>query len=47
MTEFSDGDSVVELRKANPTSRIKGRPHYYSTKKEEYARIQFDLDAGM
>lgn len=27
--------------------RIKGRPHYYSSKKEEYARISFDLDAGM
>ena len=29
----------------NKTS-IKGRPHYYSTKKEEYAHIKFDLDAG-
>lgn len=27
--------------------RVKGRPHYYSTKKEEYAHIKFDLDAGM
>lgn len=26
--------------------RIKGRPHYYATKKEEYAQIRFDLDAG-
>lgn len=25
---------------------VKGRPHYYSTKKEEYAHIRFDLDAG-
>ncbi|KAL9634673.1 MAG: hypothetical protein Q9164_003957 [Protoblastenia rupestris] len=24
---------------------VKGRPHYYSTKKEEYAHIKFDLDA--
>lgn len=26
--------------------RIKGRPHYYSSKKEEYAQMRFDLDAG-
>jgi signal peptidase complex subunit 3 len=25
---------------------VKGRPHYYSTKKEEYAHVRFDLDAG-
>ncbi|KAL4894499.1 signal peptidase subunit-domain-containing protein [Aspergillus ambiguus] len=25
----------------------KGRPHYYSTKKEEYAQIRFDLDADL
>lgn len=25
---------------------VKGRPHYYSYKKEEYAHIKFDLDAG-
>lgn len=24
----------------------KGRPHYYSTKREEYAHVTFDLDAG-
>ncbi|MCJ1265988.1 hypothetical protein MMC22_005870 [Lobaria immixta] len=24
---------------------VKGRPHYYSSKKEEYAHIKFDLDA--
>ncbi|KAJ8071223.1 hypothetical protein OCU04_001558 [Sclerotinia nivalis] len=24
---------------------VKGRPHYYSTKKEEYAHIRFSLDA--
>lgn len=28
-------------------SSVKGRPHYYSTKREEYAQIRFDLDAGM
>lgn len=26
---------------------VKGRPHYYSYKKEEYAHIKFDLDTGM
>lgn len=26
---------------------VKGRPHYYSYKKEEYAHVRFDLDAGM
>jgi len=25
---------------------VKGRPHYYSTTKEEYAHIRFDLEAG-
>jgi hypothetical protein len=25
---------------------VKGRPHYYSYKREEYAHIKFDLDAG-
>ena len=25
---------------------VRGRPHYYSSKKEEYAHIKFDLDAG-
>jgi signal peptidase complex subunit 3 len=25
---------------------VKGRPHYYSYKKEEYAHVRFDLDAG-
>lgn len=27
--------------------RVKGRPHYHSTKKEEYAHIRFDLDADL
>ncbi|KAL4728590.1 Signal peptidase complex subunit [Fusarium chlamydosporum] len=26
---------------------VKGRPHYYSTKKEEYAIIRFNLDADL
>jgi signal peptidase complex subunit 3 len=28
-------------------NRVKGRPHYYSTKKEEYAIIRFSLDADL
>lgn len=31
---------------SNKIYRVKGRPHYYSPKKEEYAHIKFDLDAG-
>ena len=27
--------------------RVKGRPHYYSTKREEYAQIKFDLSADL
>lgn len=26
---------------------VKGRPHYYSTKREEYAQIRFDLQADL
>jgi len=26
---------------------VKGRPHYYSTKREEYAHVRFDLDADL
>ncbi|KAA8643033.1 hypothetical protein EYZ11_003643 [Aspergillus tanneri] len=26
---------------------VKGRPHYYSTKKEEYSQMRFDLDADL
>ena len=26
---------------------VKGRPHYYSNKREEYAQIRFDLDADL
>ncbi|KAA6413139.1 MAG: signal peptidase subunit [Lasallia pustulata] len=34
--------ATVELRNVQV---VKGRPHYYSNKKEEYAHIKFDLDA--
>lgn len=29
------------------TQVVKGRPHYYSTKREEYAIIKFSLDADL
>jgi hypothetical protein len=32
------------LQQAN---RVRGRPHYYSTKKEEYAHIRFSLSADL
>lgn len=38
----TDVSSSVELTNAHV---VRGRPHYYSTKREEYARIEFDLDA--
>lgn len=33
----------------HPTNKhsVRGRPHYYSTKKEEYASIRFNLDADL
>jgi hypothetical protein len=39
------GDGVAH-EDAEWQYRVKGRPHYYSPKKEEYAHIKFDLDAG-
>jgi len=30
-----------------PLYRVRGRPHYYSSKKEEYAIIKFSLDADL
>ncbi|KAI2623345.1 signal peptidase subunit-domain-containing protein [Hypoxylon sp. NC1633] len=33
--------------KATTVQVVKGRPHYYSTKKEEYAIIRFSLDADL
>ena len=36
-----------ELNRSNNPCSVKGRPHYYSPKKEEYAHIKFDLDAGL
>ncbi|KAL9105406.1 MAG: hypothetical protein Q9227_009424 [Pyrenula ochraceoflavens] len=36
--------ATLSLRSAQV---VKGRPHYYSTKKEEYAHLKFDLDADL
>jgi hypothetical protein len=30
-----------------PLASVRGRPHYYSSKKEEYAIIKFSLDADL
>ncbi|KAF6842556.1 signal peptidase subunit [Colletotrichum musicola] len=38
--------TVNELKTTN-VQVVKGRPHYYSTKKEEYAIIKFSLDADL
>lgn len=32
--------------KLNNIVVVKGRPHYYTSKKEEFAHIKFDLDIG-
>ena len=32
---------------ASPNLSVKGRPHYYSSRKEEYAIIKFSLDADL
>ena len=43
--EQSHQNHGEEANNSSPFS-VKGRPNYYSTKKEEYAHIKFDLDAG-
>ncbi|KAJ4306571.1 Signal peptidase complex subunit [Collariella sp. IMI 366227] len=37
----------VGVLKATNVQVVRGRPHYYSTKKEEYAIIKFSLDADL
>jgi hypothetical protein len=32
---------------ASDVQVVKGRPHYYASKREEYAQIRFDLDADL
>ncbi|KAK4467041.1 signal peptidase subunit-domain-containing protein [Cladorrhinum samala] len=38
---------TVDLLKTTSLQVVKGRPHYYSSKKEEYAIIKFSLDADL
>ena len=38
--------NIMVAKEVDNNCRVKGRPHYYSPKKEEYAHIKFDLDAG-
>ncbi|BCS27628.1 signal peptidase complex subunit SPC3 [Aspergillus puulaauensis] len=40
-------DNVTADVQLKDAKVIKGRPHYYATKKEEYAQIRFDLDADL
>ncbi|KAL3478383.1 signal peptidase subunit-domain-containing protein [Aspergillus californicus] len=40
-------DSVTADVRVKDVKVIKGRPHYYSSKKEEYAQMRFDLDADL
>ncbi|KAL2825985.1 microsomal signal peptidase subunit [Aspergillus cavernicola] len=40
-------DTVTADVELKDVKVIKGRPHYYSTKKEEYAQMRFDLDADL
>ncbi|PYH42686.1 signal peptidase complex subunit SPC3 [Aspergillus saccharolyticus JOP 1030-1] len=40
-------DGVTSQVKLKDVKVIKGRPHYYSTRKEEYAQMRFDLDADL
>ncbi|KAL4864202.1 hypothetical protein BDV12DRAFT_176569 [Aspergillus spectabilis] len=44
---FYPTDGVTADVKVKDLKVIKGRPHYYSTKKEEYAQMRFDLDADL
>ena len=40
-------DEETSVLRNPPKYSVKGRPHYYSTKKEEYAIIKFSLDADL
>ncbi|PLN77673.1 putative microsomal signal peptidase subunit [Aspergillus taichungensis] len=41
------GDDATAQVSLKDVKVMKGRPHYYSTKKEEYAQMRFDLDADL
>jgi len=44
---FYPADNVVTTVDLRNVQVTKGRLHYYSTKREEYAQIRFDLDADL
>ncbi|RAL09182.1 signal peptidase complex subunit SPC3 [Aspergillus homomorphus CBS 101889] len=44
---FYPTDGVTSQVKVRDVKVTKGRPHYYSTRKEEYAQMRFDLDADL
>ncbi|EJT77180.1 hypothetical protein GGTG_07092 [Gaeumannomyces tritici R3-111a-1] len=44
---LSARDPSGSLLKATNVQVVRGRPHYYSTKKEEYAIIKFSMDADL
>ncbi|KZF20346.1 signal peptidase 22 kDa subunit [Xylona heveae TC161] len=43
----SDGNSLDVSVDLKNVQVARGRPHYYSSKREEYAQIRFDLDADL
>ncbi|KAI1180769.1 signal peptidase subunit [Nemania sp. FL0916] len=46
-TDFTAPRTPSATIKATNVQVVKGRPHYYSSKKEEYAVIKFSLDADL
>ncbi|KAJ5995646.1 Signal peptidase 22kDa subunit [Penicillium waksmanii] len=46
-TLFFPTDATTASVQLKNVQVVKGRPHYYSTKREEYAQIRFDLDADL
>ncbi|CAJ2507719.1 Uu.00g089050.m01.CDS01 [Anthostomella pinea] len=46
-SDFTSPRTPSATIKTTNVQVVKGRPHYYSTKKEEYAIIKFSLDADL
>ncbi|KAI1377434.1 signal peptidase 22 kDa subunit [Hypoxylon crocopeplum] len=46
-SDFTTPRTPSAVIKPTNVQVVKGRPHYYSTKKEEYAIIKFSLDADL
>ncbi|KAI0167131.1 signal peptidase 22 kDa subunit [Hypoxylon sp. FL1284] len=47
LSDFASPRTPSASVKTTNVQVVKGRPHYYSTKKEEYAIIRFSLDADL